>query len=387
VNRLSQTAIPADVSTPTQQRMLSLDVLRGLTVALMILVNNAGDGKVSYAQLRHSVWNGCTVTDVVFPMFLFIVGASIALAFRRRLSQNVSRGAILFQVSKRSVLIFLIGLVLNALPFFQFNDLRYYGVLQRIAICYALASLVYLYGGVAGSAAAILTAIVGYWFLMLHVRVPGYGMPGVDVAVLSPAGNLAAWLDRLLVPTAHLYRHSVYDPEGLLSTIPAVATTLFGVLAGSLLQTPRIAWRKASVLLLAGIVLLSAGLVWAHWFPLNKRVWTSSYALFTAGISMLALGLLFWFIDGPPRVRRGLTPWLVLGTNALTAYIFSEVLAIALSAITLSRGESLQRFLYGMLPQLLGSPPLVSVIYSILFVIVCSLPVLYLYRHKIYIKL
>lgn len=387
MNRLSQTAIPSDVSTPTQQRMLSLDVLRGLTVALMILVNNAGDGKVSYAQLRHSVWNGCTVTDVVFPMFLFIVGASIALAFRRRLSQNVSRGAILFQVSKRSVLIFLIGLVLNALPFFQFNDLRYYGVLQRIAICYALASLVYLYGGVAGSVAAILVAIVGYWFLMLHVRVPGYGMPGVDVAALSPAGNLAAWLDRLLVPTAHLYRHSVYDPEGLLSTIPAVATTLFGVLAGSLLQTPRIAWRKASVLLLAGIVLLSAGLVWAHWFPLNKRVWTSSYAVFTAGISMLALGLLFWFIDGPPRVRRGLTPWLVLGTNALTAYIFSEVLAIALSAITLSRGESLQRFLYGMLPQSLGSPPLVSVIYSILFVIVCSLPVLYLYRHKIYIKL
>ena len=385
--RLGQTAASTDISAPTQQRLLSLDVLRGLTVALMILVNNAGDGKVSYAQLRHSVWNGCTLTDIVFPLFLFIVGASIALAFQRRLSQNVSRSVILVQVLKRSVLIFFIGLVLNALPFFQLGELRYYGVLQRIAICYALASLVYLYGGVAGSAAAILTAIVGYWFLMLHVRVPGYGMPGVDVAVLSPAGNLAAWLDRLLVPTAHLYRHSVYDPEGLLSTIPAVATTLFGVLAGSLLQTPRIAWRKASVLLLAGIVLLSAGLVWAHWFPLNKRVWTSSYALFTAGISMLALGLLFWFIDGPPRVRRGLTPWLVLGTNALTAYIFSEVLAIALSAITLSRGESLQRFLYGMLPQLLGSPPLVSVIYSILFVIVCSLPVLYLYRHKIYIKL
>jgi len=387
VIRLGQTAASTDISAPTQQRLLSLDVLRGLTVALMILVNNAGDGKVSYAQLRHSVWNGCTLTDIVFPLFLFIVGASIALAFQRRLSQNVSRSVILVQVLKRSVLIFFIGLVLNALPFFQLGELRYYGVLQRIAICYALASLVYLYGGVRGSAVSIVIAIAGYWFLMLHVSVPGYGMPGVDVAVLNPSGNLAAWLDRLLVPTAHLYRHTVYDPEGLLSTIPAVATTLFGVLAGSLLQTPREAWRKAVALSLGGVVLLSAGLVWSHWFPLNKRVWTSSYTLFTAGISMLVLALLFWLIDGPLRVRRGLTPWLVLGTNALTAYIFSEVLAIALSAITLSRGESLQQFLYGMLPQSFGSPSLVSVGYSLLFVIVCSLPVLYLYRHKIFIKL
>jgi len=369
------------------QRLLSLDVLRGLTVALMILVNNAGDGAVSYAQLRHSAWNGCTLTDIVFPLFLFMIGASIALSLRSRLARGTARSAILLQVLKRSVLIAAIGLLINALPYFSMSTLRFYGVLQRIALCYALGSIVFLFGGVAASIVAIVVALGGYWFLLLHVAVPGIGLPGVTVGVLDRYGNLVSWLDRLLVPAAHLYHHGVYDPEGLLSTIPAVATTLLGVLSVLWLQTPRPAWRKATALILCGLILLAFGLLWSHSFPINKRLWTSSYVLFTGGVSMFLLASLFWVIDGPYQLRRGLTPWLVFGTNALTAYVLSEVLAIALAAVRMPRGGNLQQSLFHLLPYWLGPPPLVSMIYSVLFVLVCALPLIPLYRKKIFLKL
>jgi len=382
-----QSGQPLKSTLQSRSRLQSLDVLRGLTVAFMILVNNAGDGAVSYAQLRHSVWNGCTLTDVVFPLFLFIVGASITLSFGARLDRGVPRRTILLQVGKRSLLIFAVGLLLNALPYFHLSDLRYYGVMQRIALCYALASVIFLAGRLAASAAACVAALAGYWWLLLHVPVPGIGLPGVAVGILDNYGNLAAWLDRLLVPPAHLYHHGFYDPEGLLSTLPALASTLFGVLAAAWLLTDRPAWRKSAALFAGGLSLLACGLLWAQSFPLNKRLWTSSYVLFTAGISIALFALLYWIIDGPHQFRRGLTPWLAFGTNALIAYVLSEVLAPVLSAIYLPGGENLQQFLFHLLPRWLGSPPFVSLLYSMLFVLVCYLPVFALYRRKIFIKL
>lgn len=379
----SNTVVPLS----PEKRLVSLDVLRGLTIALMILVNNTSASNISYAQLRHSAWNGCTIADCVFPCFLFMVGISIALSFRKRLAQDVMRSTIMLQVLKRTFLIFGIGLLLNALPLFNVDSLRYYGVLQRIAICYLFASMIYLFGGWAASTVVSIFALIGYWWLMLHVRVPGYGLPGIDVGILDPAGNLASWLDRSLVPAAHLYHHTVYDPEGLLSSLPALANTLFGILAAAILFSDRTAWRKFTVLLGGAALSIVAGLLWSHWFPLNKRVWTSSFALFTTGVSMAFLAICFWVIDGPLKLRRGLTPWLIFGMNALAAYIFSEVLAVVLSSITLSRGESLQQFLFRLLPHSLGPAAFLSAIYSLLFVIVCALPTAYLYRRKIFIKL
>ena len=376
-----------DVTSQPAPRLLSLDVLRGLTVAVMILVNNAGDGSVSYAQLRHSAWNGCTLTDVVFPLFLFMVGVSIALAFRRRLDRGTARSAIFLQVLKRSLLIFAIGLLLNALPFFQLSGLRYYGVLQRIALCYLLASIVYLLGGFKASATAVVVLLIGYWLLLTHVRVPGFGMPGIDVPILDPVANLPAWLDRALIPPAHLYHNTVYDPEGLLSTLPALGTTLIGVLAARVLQSDWPISKRTITLILCGLIGIIAGLLWSHTFPFNKRLWTSSYVLFTGGIASTLLGTLYWLIDGPPRWRRGLTPAIIFGTNALFAYILSEVLAIVLHAITLDGNRTLQQLIYRLLPTRLGPAPLVSLLYSILFVAACLLPTAYLYRNKIFLKL
>jgi predicted acyltransferase len=379
----------ATIRTP---RLVSLDVLRGMTVAVMILVNNAGDGSVSYAQLRHSVWNGCTLTDVVFPLFLFIVGASIALSFRARLGRGVAKSSIALQMARRALTIFALGLLLNALPTFHLGELRYYGVLQRIALCYALAALVYLFGGVVASGLAAAAALAGYWFLLTHVSVPGFGLPGASIELLDRYGNLTAWLDRSMVPQAHLYRHSFYDPEGLLSTLPALANTLLGVLSAVWLQTLQPAWKRASALLVCGLISIGGGLLWSQTFAFNKRLWTSSFALFTAGIAMALLAILFWYIDAKKTTEgahhgRLIRPWLVFGTNALTAYILSEVLAVALAAVPVRSGENLQQLLYRLLPSWLGPPPLVSMLYSILFVGVCYVPVWELYRRRIFVKL
>jgi predicted acyltransferase len=375
----------------TQRRMISLDVLRGATVALMILVNNAGDGRTSYVELRHSVWNGCSVADIVFPLFLFMVGASIAIALQKRLASGVSRGSILAQVGRRALLIAVIGLILNALPSFAWRDLRFYGVLQRIALCYLAASILFLYGRVRGCVVATVLLLVGYWLLLRFVPVPGYGRPMVDVPFLDPHGNLAAWLDRTLVPAAHLYHHGYYDPEGLLSTLPAIATTLFGIMSVIWLRAASSIRKRTAWMAVFGLAARAGGLCWSLTFPLNKRLWTSSFVLFNAGLDLVLLAFLHATLDQDSErstwFRKSLLPWLAFGSNALTAYVLSEVLAIVLGAIRLPSGITLQRWLFLLLPASIGSPGFVSLVYSILFVGVCLLPVMVLYQRKIFIKL
>jgi predicted acyltransferase len=369
--------------------MASIDVFRGLTVACMIVVNTAGYADDSYAQLRHSLWNGCTLTDLVFPSFLFLMGVSMAFSVSAAEGKSHSTAARVLKATRRSGILVVIGLVLNALPHFSLANLRYCGVMQRIGVTYWLAALLLIVADTPTIAVICAALLVGYWALMTLVPVPGYGLNGIALGVLNPAGNLASALDRLVIPQAHIYHHTFYDPEGLLSTLPALASVLLGVLAGRLLRRrelpSRLAWMAA-----CGAALAAAGYLWSTAFPMNKRMWTSSYALWAAGIDFLLLAWMSRALDRPGdgegKRSEFLTPWLAFGSNALAAYVLSEVLATAINAIP-AGGVSLQQWTFLLLPAWAGPLPMRSLEWSLAFTTVCFLPILYLYKKRILIKL
>jgi len=373
----------------TMRRLVSLDVARGITIAFMILVNNGGSGKYSYRQLEHSPWNGWTLTDLVFPSFLFIAGIAIVFSNEARMARGESKGTLRLHVLKRAVILFLFGLVVNGFPLFHLGTLRIYGVLQRIAICFLFASLLYLWNSRAWVAATTaVVALLGYWILMRWVPIPGIGVPTHSVPLLDPNQNWVAYLDRKVLP-GRLYE-GVRDPEGLLSNIPAMGTILFGVLTGIWLRRPKSLSTKAVGLLVASISGLVLGSLWNAWFPINKKLWTSSYVLFAAGCTLLLLALCFYAVEIKKWTRGWTFPWLVFGSNAITAYVFSELLAAALDTITVHDGgriTSLQQFIYQHWFFPIMNPSFGSLMYVIAFVLVCFVPVLLLYRKKIFIKI
>lgn len=371
----------ATLDKPATLRLRSIDAMRGLTVAFMILVNTAGDGAASYAQLRHAAWNGCTLTDLVFPTFMTIMGLSAALSIGSRLRKGIAKSVIAMSVLRRSVILVLLGLAINALPYFHLAELRYCGVLQRIGICYLVVSLVYLYSGTRGALVLTVTSLLVYWFLLTRLQVPGFGFPGRDIPVLDPVGNLASYIDRLLIPEIHRYRHGFYDPEGILSTLPAFATVGFGMLAA-----PLVSKRKAMPLAVIALTLVGSGLLWNLVFPLNKRLWTSSYAMFAGGVALGLMALFLYVVDERGLFHRPLRPLIAFGKNALFAYVFSELLGIAISAIRVGNG-TLQSFTYHLLPAMLGSNAFRSLVWSLLFVAVCYLPIHWMDRRGIVVKL
>jgi predicted acyltransferase len=302
-------------------RLLSLDALRGITVAAMVLVNNPGTWRAVYPPLRHADWHGWTPTDLVFPFFLFIVGVSIPLSLSRRAGEGQDR-PVLARVLRRSAVIFLLGIVLNGFPWFDWATLRIPGVLQRIALCYLAAALVYLATGWRGQAWAAAGLLLGYWALMTLVPVPGYG-----AGDLGKAGSLAAYVDRTLLGSAHLWQQAkVYDPEGLLSTLPAIATTLLGVLAGGWVAAGRSPKAVAAGLAGAGLAATVLGAGWGLWFPINKALWTSSYALFTAGLAAVTLSGCYWLVEAR-GFRRWAWPFAWFGVNALALFFLSTLAA------------------------------------------------------------
>ena len=375
------------------ERWLSLDVLRGLTIGFMILVNNNGDEQHAFWALKHASWNGFTPTDLVFPTFLFLVGISTVFSTAARLAKGATKQSILLHTFRRAVVLFLFGLLVNSFPLFNLHTLRVYGVLQRISICYFIIAVLYLINSSWKSKAAIaVAALVGYWFLMRYVPVPGYGIPTQDVPLLDHDGNLVAWLDRQIFSAPHLYEKT-RDPEGLLSTIPALATALFGMLTGLWLRTSRSIGEKARGIAIAGVSGLLLGGLWNFAFPINKKLWTSSYVLFAAGWSLLLLALAIWIVDvrgaGKPEAARRKTfmPLLVFGTNAIAAYIFSELLPGVLYAIQVQPGVPLQRWFYFKILGVIAYPPMASLIYSLCFVGVCWLAIYTLYRRRIFLKI
>ncbi len=284
-------------------------------MAAMVVVNNPGDWSQVYAPLLHAEWHGWTPTDLIFPFFVFIVGVSVTLS--KRAQQPVA------VILRRSGLIFGLGLLLALYPRFDLSTVRLMGVLQRLALCYLAAALFYRAMGEADEedtwqAAVGVTAVLllVYWALMQFIPAPE-GVAGD----LTPAGNLGAWIDRTVIGEAHLWRQSkTWDPEGLLGTIPSVASALSGVAAGVILTGRRTAPHKAAFLIAGGGAAIVMGLVWDRSFPINKSLWTSSYVLFTSGLASTALAMCFWMFDARGR-QAFLRPLVVLGTNALVLFV------------------------------------------------------------------
>ncbi|SEG37188.1 Predicted acyltransferase [Bryocella elongata] len=378
---------PQLTTVPASTRLQSLDALRGLTIALMILVNTSGDGSHTYRLLLHSPWNGLTFADVVFPCFLFMMGISLVLSLSGRKRRGLSNGLLARTAFRRALVLFAIGLALNGFPFYDLHTLRIFGVLQRIAICSFCGAVIFLWLRPRTIAILTVSILLGYWILLRWVPVPGFGTPGVDLPLLDPHGNWPAWVDRHLLPANHLYHRGYYDPEGLLSSVAALASTLLGVLTGLALLRPGAPVARAKALLIAGVVCLSTGVVWSFWLPLNKRLWTSSFVAVNGGLSLMALALCLWWLDVSGKGRRIAYPLLVFGTNSLAAYTLSEFLAAFLSSVHVAGStETLQQWLFHPLAIVVPNLYVAALAYAILYVAICFVPIQWMYRRKIFLK-
>lgn len=379
---MAQMAVERPAVTTTA-RLISIDVLRGITIAFMILVNDGG--QYAYWPLKHSAWNGWTPTDLVYPTFLFLVGTSLVFSFESRLRRGATKKTLALHSLKRFAILYLLGLVVNGFPYFHLGTLRVYGVLQRIAICYLICSLLYLWDRRPTSKVVLLiAALLGYWVLMRLVPVPGYGVPGRDIPFLDPNLNIVAWLDRHMFP-GRLYE-GLRDPEGLLSNIPAVGTTLLGMLTAMWLRGKESMERKAAGMLGAGVVLIVLSELWNPWFPINKKLWTSSYVLFAGGVALLCLALCYWAVEIRGWKKGWTYFWLVFGTNSISAYVLSELLASTIDHTRLGPGRTLSGLLYIHIFQRAQPPGFGALLYALCFVMVCWLVVLPLYRRRIFIK-
>jgi predicted acyltransferase len=386
------TTMPAPALNPVK-RLISLDVVRGITIAFMIMVNNNG-GPGSWRFMNHATWNGLTPTDLVFPTFVFVVGVSVVFAFDARLARGATRARLAWHTVQRAAVLILLGIVVNSFPFFQLPHMRFYGVLQRIAISYLVVGLFYLWDSRAWTkVVALVAALVGYWVLVRWVPIPGVGMPGRDVPFMDMTQNLVSWIDRLVFPH-HLYLyapdHNVRDPEGLLSDLPAIGTALLGVLTGLWLRSDKPASFKANGLAVAALCSLALGYFWALWFPLNKNMWTSSFVLVAAGYSLALLTFAFWAIE-VRNWRKGWTwVWLVFGSNAIAAYMVSELLPGVLDNVTVPDGPGrhavLNVALFEHIFAHIPNPHWAAFAYSVTFTAVCFIPVWILYRKKIFLK-
>ncbi len=441
-----------------ENRLVSLDVFRGMTIAGMVLVNNPGTWSHIYDPLEHASWHGLTPTDWIFPFFLFIVGVAIPIALGKRVAEGVT-GKVYAKIVSRSVMIFAIGLLMSVIPFFQFaatdapdwskmliwlamtggllflllrnfklagvliglgiagvivlnltgynvvpynfGTMRIPGVLQRIGVCYLAVSLIFLHTNWKQQAYIAAGILLGYWAIMTMIPVPGCEMTPID----DKACNLAAWLDRTILTEAHIWRSAkVFDPEGILSTLPAIATTIAGVLTGTWLtrrsadDDPDMAGtadrkdglNKVSGLFFFGTVLLAAGYVWNSYFPFNKALWTSSYVLVTAGLALLTLGACFWLID-IKGYKAWARPFVIFGTNALPLFVFSGIFARMIGAYrvigTDGQPVAVQKWLFDNVFMSVAQPVDASLLYAVCFILLWLFLMWLLYRKKIYIKL
>jgi predicted acyltransferase len=366
---------------------MCVDVFRGFAVAGMILIDNPGDDEKAFWPIQHAQWNGWTPADLIFPSFLFLVGVSTVFSFSARLERGESRAAILRHALLRTLILIGIGVFLNGFPLFRLDGYRILGVLQRIAVCYFVAAILVLWGSWRSQLATALACLFGYWALMRFVHVPGFGVPGRDIPFMDMERNIVAWLDRSMFP-GRLWNGN-RDPEGILSTIPAMATTLFGVLTGHWLRAPRRPVAIAMGLVACGILGLLAGELWNACFPINKNLWTSSFAVFAAGFALSFLALLYWVIE--IRDWRAWTPpLLVFGMNPIGGYV-ADALVYGPAYSFHVQGPDGSRITWQqcanqLLLSAIPHPPLASLAYSLIALLFCWILVWMLWRKRIFLK-
>ncbi|MEN7548178.1 heparan-alpha-glucosaminide N-acetyltransferase domain-containing protein [Rapidithrix thailandica] len=367
-----------EASRSKVQRLVSLDAFRGFTIAAMIIVNDPGSWSHVYAPLLHAEWHGITPTDLVFPFFLFIVGVSIVLAYTKRMEKAYSTKDLVQKVLIRALKIFVLGLFLNLYPKFNFEEIRIPGVLQRISIVFICCALLFLFSGWKQWLKACLALLVLYCLAMMLIPVPGLG-----AGVLEPGKNLAAWVDSLLIP-GRLWQ-GTWDPEGLLSTFPAIATGITGMLAGRIIVSSQEQHQKVVWLFVWGFALFVLGGIWNWFFPINKNLWTSSYVLYTSGLAFLCLAASIFIVD-----IKGYKKWtrigVIFGANAITAYVLAGILGFLFVFELNEAGDSLQTLYFNGLVNAGMAPKLVSLIWAVLYTALCFVPVYILYKKKIFIK-
>jgi len=366
-------------------RLLSLDVFRGITVAAMTLVNNPGDWGHIYPPLEHAEWNGCTPTDLVFPFFLFIVGVSIVYAMENKKQDPEQHKKLFWNVIRRGVILFSLGLILNLFPTFQFSTVRIPGVLQRIAVVYLITGLLYLYQNKKSLLLIFWAILVVYFLIMTFVPVPGLGY-----ANLNPETNLGAWIDRSILTEAHLWKSSkTWDPEGILTDFPAVATCIFGVLIGTFLKRKdQEAAQKVSWLFSIGVLATVAGLIVDLFFPINKALWTSSYVLYCGGLATIGLTLLYWLVD-VQGYRRFTKFFVVFGVNPITVFFLSGIIPRIMSRITLilhGKPVDSKTYLYETFFTPYFSPVNASLAGGLTYVLIWFIILWPMYRKNIIIK-
>ena len=366
-------------------RLMSLDVFRGMTIAGMVLVNNPGTWSAIYSPLKHADWHGATPTDYIFPFFLFIVGVAIPLALGKRIEQGAAKDVYL-KIFRRAAIIFLLGLFLAAFPYFDFAHLRIPGVLQRIAVCYLIASLIFLHADWKKLAVISGVLLFVYWVLMTLIPVPGCEITTIN----DKACNFAAYLDRQILGENHLWSQSkVFDPEGILSTIPAVVTTISGILTGIWLKSNRSDLEKAGGIFFGGVCLVALGWYWNLFFPWNKALWTSSYVLYTSGLALCFLGFCYWLID-IKGYQKWSKPFVIFGVNALALFVFSGLLTKILSLIKVSGSDgktvSLYTWIYQNVFLPFAEPINASLMFAVSYILLWLFLMWLLYRKRIFIK-
>jgi predicted acyltransferase len=366
-------------------RLISLDVFRGITIAGMVLVNNPGSWDHIYWPLRHAQWSGWTPTDLIFPSFLFIVGVAIPLALGKRIESRAGTPSLLTKIVVRTLILIALGEFLNGFPYFHLATFRIPGVLQRIAVCYFFASIIFLKTKPRTQAIIALALLIVYCLLMNYVAAPGYA-----AGDLSKQGSLASWIDRSVFGPHVWDLGVVYDPEGVLSTMGALATTLLGVLTGNRLRSDtRTPIEKATLMFIAGACCVIIGWIWNSWFPINKALWTGSFVFFVGGLALQFLALCYWLIDIKGH-KAWAKPFVVLGLNPIALYVGTEVMAALLDLIKLPRADggkqALHEFIFNHAFASWLSPVKASLAFAIVFILVWLGLMWILYSRKIIIK-